>query len=241
VLYGHVFRNAMLIVIAGFPALIVSEFFGGSLIIETLFSLDGLGRLGFEAAVARDYPGGVRHAVRLLAQGARHRHPVGPDLRAGGPPHRLRGRGCCRTTRFPAARAHRHPARPEPMPGQVPRPWTRSATTPPRRRKPARRRWRGCRPSTRGAGQLPPQRGEPFWSLVIFGILFGLSLFAEFLANDAPILVSYRGDLRSPLLSFYSERDFGGDFPTEAAYTDVELRCLIETGAWRTASTSPRR
>jgi microcin C transport system permease protein len=56
VLYGHVFRNAMLLVISGFPALFVSVFFGGSLIIETLFSLDGLGRLGFEAAVARDYP-----------------------------------------------------------------------------------------------------------------------------------------------------------------------------------------
>lgn len=56
VLYGHVFRNAMLIVISGFPALFVSVFFGGSLIIETLFSLDGLGRLGFEAVVARDYP-----------------------------------------------------------------------------------------------------------------------------------------------------------------------------------------
>lgn len=56
VLYGHVFRNAMLIVIAGFPGLFISVFFGGSLIIETIFSLDGLGRLGFEAAVARDYP-----------------------------------------------------------------------------------------------------------------------------------------------------------------------------------------
>jgi microcin C transport system permease protein len=56
VLYGHVFRNAMLIVISGFPALFIGVFFGGSLIIETLFSLDGLGRLGFEAAVARDYP-----------------------------------------------------------------------------------------------------------------------------------------------------------------------------------------
>ena len=56
VLYGHVFRNAMLIVISGFPALFVGVFFGGSLIIETIFSLDGLGRLGFEAAVARDYP-----------------------------------------------------------------------------------------------------------------------------------------------------------------------------------------
>ncbi|MDX8347418.1 ABC transporter permease subunit [Cognatiyoonia sp. IB215446] len=56
VLYGHVFRNGMLIVISGFPALFIGVFFGGSLIIETLFSLDGLGRLGFEAAVARDYP-----------------------------------------------------------------------------------------------------------------------------------------------------------------------------------------
>ena len=56
VLYGHIFRNAMLIVISGFPALFVAVFFGGSLIIETIFSLDGLGRLGFEAAIARDYP-----------------------------------------------------------------------------------------------------------------------------------------------------------------------------------------
>ena len=56
VLYGHVFRNAMLIVIAGFPSLFIGVFFGGSIIIETIFSLDGLGRLGFEAAVARDYP-----------------------------------------------------------------------------------------------------------------------------------------------------------------------------------------
>ncbi|RMD89567.1 MAG: microcin C ABC transporter permease YejB [Alphaproteobacteria bacterium] len=56
VLYGHVFRNAMLIVIAGFPGLFISVFFGSSIIIETIFSLDGLGRLGFEAAVARDYP-----------------------------------------------------------------------------------------------------------------------------------------------------------------------------------------
>ncbi|MBM9593260.1 microcin C ABC transporter permease YejB [Roseitranquillus sediminis] len=56
VLYGHVFRNAMLIVIAGFPSVFIGVFFSGSLIIETIFSLDGLGRLGFEAAVARDYP-----------------------------------------------------------------------------------------------------------------------------------------------------------------------------------------
>ncbi|MBL0929079.1 MAG: microcin C ABC transporter permease YejB [Alphaproteobacteria bacterium] len=56
VLYGHVFRNAMLIVIAGFPGAFVSIFFTGSLLIEIIFSLDGLGLLGFEAAVNRDYP-----------------------------------------------------------------------------------------------------------------------------------------------------------------------------------------
>ena len=56
VLYGHVFRNAMLIVISGFPGLFIGIFFGGSLIIETLFSLDGLGRLAFEAALERDFP-----------------------------------------------------------------------------------------------------------------------------------------------------------------------------------------
>ncbi len=56
VLYGHVFRNAMLIVIAGFPGLLISVLFGGGLLIEVIFSLDGLGRMGFEAVVSRDYP-----------------------------------------------------------------------------------------------------------------------------------------------------------------------------------------
>jgi microcin C transport system permease protein len=55
VLYGHVFRNAMLIVIAGFPAAFVHAFFSGSLLIETIFSLDGLGLLGFESVLNRDY------------------------------------------------------------------------------------------------------------------------------------------------------------------------------------------
>jgi microcin C transport system permease protein len=56
VLYGHVFRNAMLIIIAGFPAAFITAFFSGSLLIETIFSLDGLGRLGFDSVVKRDYP-----------------------------------------------------------------------------------------------------------------------------------------------------------------------------------------
>ena len=56
VLYGHIFRNAMLIVIAGFPGAFVHAFFTGSLLIETIFSLDGLGLLGFESVLNRDYP-----------------------------------------------------------------------------------------------------------------------------------------------------------------------------------------
>ncbi|MBC7281719.1 microcin C ABC transporter permease YejB [Hoeflea sp.] len=56
VLYRHVFRNAMLIIIAGFPGAFITAFFSGSLLIETIFSLDGLGRLGFESVIRRDYP-----------------------------------------------------------------------------------------------------------------------------------------------------------------------------------------
>jgi len=56
VLYGHVFRNAMLLVVAGFPAALIGILFTGSLLIEVIFSLDGLGLLGFEAAINRDYP-----------------------------------------------------------------------------------------------------------------------------------------------------------------------------------------
>jgi microcin C transport system permease protein len=55
-LYGHIFRNAMLIVIAGFPSAFIHAFFSGSLLIETIFSLDGLGLLGFESVLNRDYP-----------------------------------------------------------------------------------------------------------------------------------------------------------------------------------------
>ncbi|UWQ99898.1 ABC transporter permease [Rhodobacteraceae bacterium S2214] len=81
------------------------------------------------------------------------------------------------------------------------------------------RRWRNFQRNRRAV-----------WSLWIFTVLFVLSLFAELIANDKPILVSYRGELRMPIVSFYSERDYGGDFPTEAVYGDVEVKCLIATG-----------
>ena len=82
-----------------------------------------------------------------------------------------------------------------------------------------RRRWRNFCANRRA-----------FWSLWIFAALFGLSLFAEFLANDHPLLLSFRGQLYSPVLHFYSEKDFGGDFRTDAVYKDPVVQCLIVTG-----------
>ncbi len=100
VLYGHVFRNAMLLVVAGLPAALVSVFFTGSLLIEVLFSLDGLGLMGYEAALGRDYPGGVRqpvhlHPARVAGEAGRR-----PGLQPGRPAHRLRRE---ETVRWPSS------------------------------------------------------------------------------------------------------------------------------------------
>ncbi|WP_022707507.1 ABC transporter permease [Paracoccus zeaxanthinifaciens] len=82
-----------------------------------------------------------------------------------------------------------------------------------------RRRWRNFR-----------SNGRAFWSLVIFSVLFVVSMFAEIVANDKPILVSYRGDLFVPAYRFYPETAFGGDFGTEAIYRDEAVQCLIVSG-----------
>lgn len=81
------------------------------------------------------------------------------------------------------------------------------------------RRWRNFKANRRA-----------FWSLWIFALLFGLSLFAELIANDKPLLVSFRGDLHVPMTRFYSERDFGGEFATQIDWRDPAVRCLIATG-----------
>ena len=82
-----------------------------------------------------------------------------------------------------------------------------------------KRRWRNFRRNRRA-----------YWSLLIFAVLFGLSLFAEFIANDKPMLVKYRGEYFFPVFQFYPETAFGGEFRTEAIYRDPEVKCLIETG-----------
>lgn len=69
-------------------------------------------------------------------------------------------------------------------------------------------------------------------SLAIFGLLFFLSLFAELLANDKPILIRYDGAFYSPLVKDYPETTFGGDFPTNTVYSDPEVQKLIEEKGW---------
>ncbi|MCL1627772.1 MULTISPECIES: ABC transporter permease [Roseinatronobacter] len=68
------------------------------------------------------------------------------------------------------------------------------------------------------------------WSLVVLGTLYVLSLFAEFIANDRPIIINYQGEYYFPIGNFYSETTFGGDFRTEAQYTDPVVQCLIRAG-----------
>lgn len=71
-----------------------------------------------------------------------------------------------------------------------------------------------------------------FWSLWLFLLLFFISLFAEFIANDRPLLISYAGKLYTPVFVEYAETEFGGDFPSEANYRDPYLAGLIEAQGW---------
>jgi len=74
------------------------------------------------------------------------------------------------------------------------------------------------------------KNGRAFWSLIIFSVLLVVCLCAELVANDKPLLVKYQGGYYTPVLSFYPETTFGGDFQTEAEYPAPEVICLIETG-----------
>lgn len=83
------------------------------------------------------------------------------------------------------------------------------------------RRWAQFKANRRG-----------WWSLWIFLVLFGVSLFAELIANERPLLVSYDGDWYFPVLVTYPETTFGGDFPTEAEYRDPFVAELINEKGW---------
>ena len=82
-----------------------------------------------------------------------------------------------------------------------------------------RRRWRNFKRNRRA-----------LWSLMLFAILMAIALPAEFVANDKPILMKYRGAYYMPIFRFYPETAFGGDFETEAIYRDPEVKCLIASG-----------
>ncbi len=82
-----------------------------------------------------------------------------------------------------------------------------------------RRRWRNFRRNNRA-----------YWSLIIFSVLFFISLFAEILANDKPIIANYKGKWHYPIVQFYPETAFGGEFQVEAVYRDPEVQCLIISG-----------
>jgi microcin C transport system permease protein len=86
----------------------------------------------------------------------------------------------------------------------------------------AQRRWANFKANRRG-----------FWALWIFLALFILSLFAEFIANDKPLLIRHQGEIYVPIFSVYAETEFGGDFATEADYRDPFVTGLIEdAGGW---------
>ena len=92
----------------------------------------------------------------------------------------------------------------------------------------ARRRWYNfCR------------NRRAFWSLIIFGVLMLITLPAEFVANDRPILIKYQGELYYPLFTFYPETAFGGDFETQAVYRDPEVECLIVSGGMEACFDDP--
>ena len=222
VLYGHVFRNAMLLIIAGFPGAFIHAFFSGSLLIETIFSLDGLGLLSFESVINRDYPV-VFATLYIFALVGLAREPASPtsstrwSIRAS---ISRRGRSEPLDTRLddkpvdkpvdPASRRRRcRRSRSAAAPAAA---LSRGFSLSPLNR----RRWRNFKANRRG-----------YWSLWIFLGLFVFSLFAEFIANDKPIVAVYKGELLFPVLVDYPEAKFGG-FLAVTDYKDPVILDEIE-------------
>ena len=87
-------------------------------------------------------------------------------------------------------------------------------------------------PVTQRRLSLFRKNGRAFWSLVIFLILFVLSLFADFLANDKPVIVVFDGNVYFPIVEFVPETAYGGYFETEAVYDDPAVRDLIDANGW---------
>ncbi len=225
VLYGHVFRNAMLIVIAGFPGAFVHAFFTGSLLIETIFSLDGLGLLGFESVLNRDYPVvfATLYIFSLIGAGGE------PDLRShlylDRSAHRFRDAGG-----LDGGRSRRQTQRRSASPGSRCRRARRRIVISPINK----RRWENFKANRRG-----------YWSLWLFLALFVLSLFAEFIANDKPIFIWVNGQSYFPAVITYADTAFAKTpdpnlFGTAADYRDDYLMGLIKKeGGFRDLAAGP--
>ncbi len=82
---------------------------------------------------------------------------------------------------------------------------------------------------------------KAFYSAIIFLLLFLVSLCAEFIANDKPLLIIFKGKYYTPVFNFYSEKEFGGDLKTEAIYKDIEVQCLIISGGNNNCWESPNK
>ena len=208
VLYNHIFRNAMLIVIAGFPGAFIHAFFSGSL-------LDRNHLLARRARPARlreraepRLSRGVRNAVHLFAGRPRGQSDLRPRLYVDRSADRFRGAGGLMTIIAPPPI---ETTTQSPLGEAVPMTRHRFSPSPLNRR-----RWQNFKSNRRG-----------YWSFWIFLILFFVSLFAELIANDRPFLIKFDGHLYWPAFVSYSETTFGGDFETAADYRDPYLQKLI--------------
>ena len=198
-LYKHIFRNALIPLVTGFPAAFVGAFFAGSVLIETLFSLDGLGLLSFESVVRRDYPVVLGSLYLFTLIGAGGQAGVRPAVRGGRPARAVRGGGQ--------------------MSGTMPM----SAVLPdPRRhgRALARRRQADvAEPARLGALQAQPPR--LLCRCGASSSLLVLATLAELVSNDRPLVARYRRRSCTSRCSRTTRKPrFGGDFGTPTDWSD---------------------
>ena len=196
----------MLIVIAGFPGAFIHAFFTGALLIETIFSLDGLGYLSFESVLNRDYAGGVRESLYLRAGRARREPDRRRHLHAGRSAHRFRDAGGLRWTR----------AR---------RPPTDAATLD----RPVRPRGRFTL-SPLNQPPLAELQGEPARLCVVLALHRSCSSSRCSPSSSRTTSRSWfasRARASSRSSSTYPESAFGGEFETAAEYRDPYLQKLI--------------
>ena len=202
ILYGHVFRNAMLIVISGFPSAFISIFFTGQLLIEAIFSLDGWDCSAIKSIINRDYPVVIATVYIFALVGVVVSLLSDLTLHVDRSADRFRAEG-----RLMTSEVLRAPAR---TPGST---------------------LHACRRSMRAAGRISRPTAAAGGRCGYSSFLFIASLFAEFIANDRPILVSYKGEILFPVLVDYPEEKFGG-FYAVTDYRDPVIQDEINANGW---------